>query len=46
LLYGYLAGAALMIGAAVVEAWVGVDAERKSLESITDPLSRAKPGVA
>jgi MFS family permease len=46
LLYGYLAGAALMIGAGVVEALVGVDAERKSLESITDPLSRAKPGVA
>jgi MFS family permease len=46
LLYGYLAGSALMIGAAAVEALVGVDAERKSLESITDPLSMAKPGFA
>jgi hypothetical protein len=43
LLYGYLAGAALMIGAAVVEAFIGVDAEQKSLESITTPLSTVKP---
>jgi MFS family permease len=36
---GYLFGAALMICAAVVEAWMGVKAERRSLESIAAPLS-------
>jgi MFS family permease len=41
LFYGYLAGAALMIGAAVVEAVIGVKAERKELEEITAPLSAA-----
>jgi len=40
LYYGYLAGAALMIGAAMVEALIGVDAERRSLEEITSPLSQ------
>jgi MFS family permease len=41
LFYGYLAGAALMIAAAVVEVVIGVDAEQKSLEAIADPLSAA-----
>ncbi len=36
---GYLVGAALMIIGAVVEAILGVDAERKSLEHIATPLS-------
>lgn len=36
---GYLFGAALMILAALVEAWIGVKAERRSLESIASPLS-------
>jgi len=36
---GYLAGAGLMVGAAAVEAWIGVKAERQSLESIAQPLS-------
>ncbi len=36
---GYLAGALLMILAATAEAFLGVDAEGKSLESITAPLS-------
>jgi MFS family permease len=36
---GYLVGSALMIGAAVVAAIWGVDAERKSLESVAAPLS-------
>ena len=36
---GYAFGAALMFVAAVVEAWLGVDAERKSLERIAAPLS-------
>ena len=35
----YMVGAALMIGAAVVEMWIGVSAERKSLESVAAPLS-------
>jgi MFS family permease len=36
---GYLAGAFLMIAAAVVEAFIGVRAEQRSLESISTPLS-------
>ena len=36
---GYLAGASLMIAAAVVEACIGVRAEQRSLESISTPLS-------
>lgn len=38
---GYLIGAGLMIIAAVVEATIGVPAERQSLEDITRPLSEA-----
>jgi MFS family permease len=37
--WGYLLGAALMIGAAVVEMLIGIDAERRSLESVAAPLS-------
>ena len=36
---GYALGAVLMLIAAVVEAWLGIDAERKSLERIAPPLS-------
>ncbi|MGB8355228.1 MAG: MFS transporter [Chthoniobacteraceae bacterium] len=36
---GYLTGAALMIAAGIVEACIGVKAERQSLESIATPLS-------
>ncbi len=36
---GYLGGAALMLIAAVVELFIGVSAERKSLEQIAPPLS-------
>ena len=39
LLAGYLVGAALMIIGAITEAWLGVDAERKSLEHVATPLS-------
>ncbi|WP_298110753.1 MFS transporter [Bradyrhizobium sp.] len=39
--FGYLAAAALLLAAAVVECKMGVDAEGKSLESIADPLSRS-----
>ena len=36
---GYIFGAALMLIAAAVESWIGVKAERQSLESIAMPLS-------
>jgi MFS family permease len=39
---GYLFGAALMIGAAIVAAIFGVDAERRPLESVALPLSAAR----
>jgi MFS family permease len=41
LFIGYLAGAALMLLAGLVELALGVDAERKSLEDIARPLSAA-----
>jgi MFS family permease len=37
--FGYLLGAALMIGAAIVELLIGVKAERQPLESIARPIS-------
>jgi len=39
LFIGYLLAAALMIFGAVVEAWIGVPAERRSLEHVAAPLS-------
>jgi len=36
---GYLVGSALMLAAAIIAAIWGVDAERKSLESVAAPLS-------
>ncbi len=39
ILYGYLLGGVLMVAAAVVAAFLGVDAERRSLEDIAPPLS-------
>jgi MFS family permease len=41
LFIGYLAGAALMLLAGLVELALGVDAERRSLEDIARPLSAA-----
>ncbi len=38
-LVGYLFGAVLMLAAAIAEAWFGVAAEGKSLESVAQPLS-------
>ena len=38
---GYLFGAALMAIAAIVEGWLGVAAERRSLEEVARPLSSA-----
>ena len=40
--WGYIAGAALMVAGGVTEIFLGVDAERKSLESIATPLT-ARP---
>jgi len=42
-MWGYLGAAALMLIAAMVEAWLGVAAERRSLESVAAPLSSADP---
>lgn len=39
LFWGYLAGAVLMVIGGLVEVWLGIDAEQKSLESIAPPLS-------
>ena len=39
ILYGYLLGGGLMVGAAAVEAAFGIAAERKPLEEIAPPLS-------
>jgi MFS family permease len=39
LFMGYLVAAALMISGAAVEAWIGVPAERRSLEHVAAPLS-------
>jgi MFS family permease len=39
LFLGYLLGAVLMVGAAVVEAFLGIKAERQPLEAVADPLS-------
>jgi len=41
LMWGYLGGAALMLIAAATEAWIGVAAERQSLESVARPLTAA-----
>jgi hypothetical protein len=44
---GYLFGSALMVIAAVVALWLGVNAEGKSLEEIAPPLtSEEAPAVA
>lgn len=39
LFWGYIAGAVVMAAGGLVEIWLGVAAERKSLESIAAPLS-------
>ena len=40
-MFGYWLGGAFMVGAAVVEAFLGVNAERRSLEDVAPPLSAA-----
>ncbi len=37
--YGYYLGAGMMIAGGLAEAWLGVPAERRSLESVARPLS-------
>ncbi len=39
ILWGYLLGAALMLIAAMVEAWLGIRAEGRALEDVAAPLS-------
>ncbi len=46
LVAGYFAGAALMLAAAAVEWFLGVDSERKALEDVATPLSSEDPGQA
>lgn len=48
LTWGYVAGAVIMIFGGVVALLIGIDAERKSLEDIADPLSKVseESGVA
>jgi MFS family permease len=41
---GYIFAAALMLGAAAVEAKLGIDAEGRSLEQIAEPLSSEPAG--
>jgi MFS family permease len=41
LFWGYMVGSPLMLAGAVAEAFLGVDAERKSLEAISAPLQSA-----
>ncbi len=46
LFWGYIAGAILIVCGGLSEVWIGVDAERKSLESIAAPLaSRDAPAI-
>ena len=40
--YGYLLGAGMMLVGALVELWLGVNAEGRSLEAIATPLSAEK----
>jgi MFS family permease len=42
LLVGYLVAALLMIGAAIAELFLGVKAERRSLEEVASPLSASE----
>jgi MFS family permease len=39
LFWGYIAGAAVIICGGIVELWIGVNAEKKSLEEIARPLA-------
>ena len=41
ILWGYLLGGGLMVGAAVIAAILAIPAERRALEDIAPPLSSA-----
>jgi MFS family permease len=43
IVWGYYLAAALMLSGAVTAWLIGIDAERKSLEDVAPPLSRAEP---
>jgi MFS family permease len=43
---GYWFGAGLMVAAAAVEWWLGVDTEQKALEDVAAPLSTRRPALA
>ena len=43
LFWGYMLGSGLMMAAAAVEWWLGVDTEQKSLEDVATPLSARGP---
>jgi MFS family permease len=45
LFIGYLIGAGVMLAGGIVAAFLGVDAEQKSLEDIAQPLSAARPSA-
>jgi MFS family permease len=44
LFYGYIIGAAVMLAGGLVEAFLGVDAERRSLEDLAMPLGATSDG--
>jgi len=44
LFIGYLLGAAVMVLGGLVEVFLGVDAENKSLEDVATPLSAVRAG--
>jgi MFS family permease len=46
LVLGFVGAAMVMVLAAVVAWWLGIDAERKSLEDVATPLSAAEPLAA
>jgi MFS family permease len=41
IMWGYMLCAALMVAAAITEAWLGIAAERRSLEEVARPISSA-----
>jgi MFS family permease len=45
LFWGYMLGSGLMMAAAAVEWWLGVDTEQKSLEDVATPLSARGPAA-
>ncbi len=46
LFFGYLGGGLLMVIAAAVAWWLGLDTEQKSLEDVATPLTAEHPGAA